>query len=625
MKKLIPILIVSMFVLSGLGAIAVSVDETENLISEFIVFSQPNINDEKEFISLELSNATSDIWEKGMPKMPLVSKVFTFPFGTSIEDVQVTFSKPVVQRVYKPIAPSPVPQVRDGLISSSEKNTEASYSDIEIYPNTKFSYKTSAGIKDGERVIFLNLNFAPIQYKPNENIILFSESATYNIEYKKPIEPISFPDIYDILIISPSEFTNPLQRLIDHKAVMGFDTKLTTLDEIPSGVGDDVQEDIKYYIKDAIESWDIEYLILVGAGVKDAELFPVRYAYVPSDPYEDSFPSDLYYADIYDGEMTFSDWDADGDGKYGEYPVDVSHMDIIPDVKLGKIPCNNNKELNNYIDKIIWYDNHNKMTNEIVQWGGDTFPGDPQNVYEGEYMSGKVMDVLPGYTTTRLWGSEKTLTKLNCAKGFKSGADFIDTSGHGSPVSWATHPPEDDTVWIPAKFLFSIYTGWLYVDFDFFLVKNSKKYPIVFYNACSNNKYSESETCLGWKTLMHKNGGGIISFAASGIGYGSQGTAESQRLFGWMEINTFKELATTKELGETWANSVTDYYLSFQAQANDGDYKTLCEYSMFGDPTLNAVDGDDPVNVPQPRVLPFILEFLSQKFPILENLINLLF
>ena len=120
----------------------------------------------------------------------------------------------------------------------------------------------------------------------------------------------------------------------------------------------------------------------------------------------------------------------------------------------------NKKELNNYIDKIIWYDNHNKMTNEIVQWGGDTFTDDIHNVYEGEYMSGKVMEVLPGYTTTQLWGSENTLTKLNCAKGFKSGADFVDTSGHGSPVSWATHAPEDENVWIPAKFLFSVYTGW---------------------------------------------------------------------------------------------------------------------------------------------------------------------
>jgi hypothetical protein len=624
MNKIIPILIVVIFVLSGLGAVAGSVKNDGDLILDKIEFSNPSLIDNDNYISIDMKDSTSDTWELGRPKIPLLNKVYTFPFGTKINNVEVSFSEPIVQNLDKYVVPSPIPQMRNGIVNSISNSHEA-YSQIDIYPDAKFSYTTNSGLKNGERVIYLNLNFAPIQYKPNENQIYFTENVEYKIQYENPVNPISVTDMYDILIITPSEFENTLQRFIDHKEVKGFTIKLTTLDDIPSGVGDDVQEDIKYYIKDAIDNWDINYLILVGSGVKDAELFPVRYAHIPSGSYESSFPSDLYYADIYDGSMAFSDWDADDDGKYGEFPQDISNMDIIPDVKLGKIPCNNKKELNNYIDKVIWYDTHNKMTNEIVQWGGDTFPGDIQNVYEGEYMSEKVMEILPGYSTTQLWGSNNKLTKINCALGFRSSADFVDTSGHGSPVSWATHPPEDDQVWIPPKFLLSYYRGWLYVDFDLFLVKNSKKYPIIFYNACSNNKYSESETCLGWKSLLHKNGGGIITFAASGIGYGAHGTAESERLFGWMEINTFKELYTTKELGETWVNSVTDYYLAFQAQANDADYKTLCEYSMFGDPTLSASDGDDPIHLPPPRIIPRLWEFLSERFPIFNKIINLLF
>ena len=49
------------------------------------------------------------------------------------------------------------------------------------------------------------------------------------------------------------------------------------------------------------------------------EIFPVRQAWIGSGQYEDYFPSDLYYADIYDSEMQFSDWDANDDGKYAEY------------------------------------------------------------------------------------------------------------------------------------------------------------------------------------------------------------------------------------------------------------------------------------------------------------------
>ena len=410
---------------------------------------------------------------------------------------------------------------------------------------------------------------------------------------------------------------------MEHKNGLGIETKLTTLDEIPS-VGADEQESIKYYIKDAIENWGITYVLLVGAGVKDQELFPVRYAWIPSTPHEDNFPSDLYFADIYDGNMNFSDWDKDGDGRYAEYPVDKDNVDVHPDVYLGKLPCNNAGEVRTVVDKIINYKAHNKMTKKILQAGGDTFPDDAEEINEGEYANEKVMEKLPGYTTTQLWGSNGQLTKGNVAKGFKSNVDFVDFSGHGSYASWATHPPNEDKIWIPAKTLFSPYTGWLFVDFDLFLVNNGKKLPVAVYNSCSNNKYTEFEQCLGWKTLSKKNGGGIASYAASGIGFGGHGTGETERVMGWMEVHVFEELFNTKELGQSWANCVSGYYNAFVGSFNMNDYKTMLEFSMFGDPTLVIEDGDDPVNIPFNRPDFNILEMLLNQFPRLATLFDLI-
>ncbi len=431
------------------------------------------------------------------------------------------------------------------------------------------------------------------------------------------------------MIIAPAEFKAALQRLVDHKNDMGINTQLTTLDEIPT-TGLDEPESIKYYIKDAIETWGIDYLLLVGAGYEGEELFPNRYAFVPSGGYEQYFPSDLYYADIYDGTGGFSTWDADGDGKHAEYDPpannDMSAVDIYPDVYMGRLPANSVEEVNIVIDKIIYYKEHNKMTNEIVQVGGDTFPGDGQGVYEGEYCNQAVLAVLPGYSTTELWASNGQLSKANIGSGYRSMPDFIDFSGHGSPQSWATHPPENENIWLPAETSLSPYSGWLYIDFDIFNVNNAKKFPVVFHNACSNNKYSKAKQSLSWKVLSKKDGGGIAAFGASGIGYGSYGTHEVERLFGWMEVNTYDQIFTIKNLGETWSNSVTDYYNTFAGTLEDADYKTLLEYSMFADPTINIQNGDHPQiyphNQPVINFLNHILNFFPRLQVILQHILT---
>ncbi|MCK4365411.1 MAG: hypothetical protein KAW45_05125 [Thermoplasmatales archaeon] len=626
MKKILPFLVVGILVLSGLGAVSGTEGEKKELISEQMVFSQPIIVEKESFVSIDITEANSNYWDAGKPLLPSVSKVFTFPFGTIIDNVEVTFSNPVTQELSKLIEPAPEKQIVSTINVQNSVKTfeEISYEGLGIYPSERYSYKASAGIKDNERVIFCAVNLNPVQFNSEDNTILYSTRADIEIEYTTPANPIIFQDEYDLLIITPSQFESTLQKFVNHKNGRGIDTKLVTLDEIPSSGGADEQEDIKLYIKDAIENWGIEYLILVGAGVEDNELFPVRYAWMPSGQHEQKFPSDLYYADIYNATGGFSDWDANGNGKYAEYPWDKTHVDAIPDVYLGKIPCNNVNELNTYIDKAIYYDEHNKMTGKIVQIGGDTFHDDQQGVFEGEYANTVVLSKLSGYVSTKLWGSLGNLKKSNIASGYNNWPDFVDFSGHGSTSSFATHPPfGPENVWIPPEEGLSRWTGWLNFDFDLFLVRNPKKYAIVFHNACSNNKYSNSTygaNCLSWKTLKKPNGGGVIAFGASGIAYGAHGTQETERLFGWMEVHTFEELVTTKILGQVWANSVTDYYNTFSGDLKDGDYKTMLEYSMFGDPTLAAQDGDEPA--PRPKPVFNVLEKFMTNFPILARVLE---
>ena len=140
-------------------------------------------------------------------------------------------------------------------------------------------------------------------------------------------------------------FKTALQILVNHKNDIGMKTKMVGLEDIPNLGGFDKQEDIKLFIKQSIENWGINYVLLVGADSDRKELFPARFAELPTFLYEERFPCLLYYADIYKTNGGFSSWDDDGDHRYGEFEDDLSEMDMYPDVYLGYLPCNNAIEL----------------------------------------------------------------------------------------------------------------------------------------------------------------------------------------------------------------------------------------------------------------------------------------
>jgi len=139
----------------------------------------------------------------------------------------------------------------------------------------------------------------------------------------------------DLIIICPAQFVLPLQRLATHKNSVGVRTEIKTTGEIyRTYPGYDRPEQIKYFIKDTMERFGTTYVMLVGGlkshffgkprdnlntGTRDWHL-PVRYSNLWDDDdilYDPGFISDLYYADIYDGQGEFCTWDSFDDGIYG--------------------------------------------------------------------------------------------------------------------------------------------------------------------------------------------------------------------------------------------------------------------------------------------------------------------
>ena len=144
------------------------------------------------------------------------------------------------------------------------KNNEV-YSNANLYPETRVNYHLSAGLVCNVHVVFVAIQYSPIVYSPQKNILYYTPVATIKIAYEPSQSMIHFSDEYDLVVIAPSEFTASMQPLIQHKNTHGLTTTLMTTEEIYDEYsGRDEAEQIKYFIKDAIETWDITYVLLFG-------------------------------------------------------------------------------------------------------------------------------------------------------------------------------------------------------------------------------------------------------------------------------------------------------------------------------------------------------------------------
>ena len=386
MNRLISVIIIFCFVLGGLGAAAIqpeSTTEYRTLNKTFQIARNDLRITEKQDQYLRVSFSQNDqyLLNPGKPILPRYIQTFELPFGATNIHVQVTASETAKQTIYKQIQPSPAPMPLSPIenYQAPEQKDESLYQSSEPYPSEWYRYNVGVGVNEHfEHVTYVTVHIYPIQYTPADNILTIAETADITITYTPP-ESNLFPQTtaYDLVIIAPSAFSDALQPLIEHKNSYGVETTLKAVEDIYSEYdGFDKAEQVKYFIKDALEQWNIKYVLLVG-GLKstiyskpkdNANLgasgwhIPVRYSNVreAGDP---GFPTDLYYADIYKEGGVFENWDSDGDGILAEYPDDI--IDLSPDVAVGRLAISDVAEVQDVVNKIITY--------ETTSYGSDWF------------------------------------------------------------------------------------------------------------------------------------------------------------------------------------------------------------------------------------------------------------
>jgi hypothetical protein len=266
MKKIITFLITIGFLISIFSVNANSNDNEELEIS--LLFSEPLVSETDNFISINSDYTNSYIFHTGEPVLPIYKKTITFPFTTKIIDIKFKISEVKTIELSKKILPGPKPVIQ-GLeyqLNDPVMNEEIYDSDM-IFPVNWIKYSTHGGVDENfDQKTFFILKVFPYRYNPVENIIYYFEHIDLTIIYEKPdIKQNNHIDEYEMVIITPSSFSNDLQELVDHKNSMGMNTFVKTTEDIYNEfTGVDKPEQIKYFIKQSIEDFGIKYVLLIG-------------------------------------------------------------------------------------------------------------------------------------------------------------------------------------------------------------------------------------------------------------------------------------------------------------------------------------------------------------------------
>jgi len=426
-------------------------------------------------------------------------------------------------------------------------------------------------------------------------------------------------DKFDLIIITPSDFSDELQPLLEHKVQHGVTTIIVTLEEIYNSEyfpakGRDDAEKIKYFVRNSIEGWDIRYVMLVGG----KEELPVRYVNILNLTGPSKFISDLYFADIYDENNSFCSWDSNNNNIFGEMDWEtgeiIDNVDLFPDLYMGRLLCTNQSEVSIVVNKIIDYENNafNKSWfKNIVLCGGD----DARSLlieimlpfllykigrvaFEGEFIGNRVAKYLDAFNAKKIYATglfrpkAKWLTIHNINKAINDGAGFLLFIGHGSDsCAIQTNFPLCKKIYMPPS------RGYLKSHIQD--INNGDKLPVAVFSGCNCGNFHNISSPIAWDFVKHKNGGAIASFACTTGTITSLGSLCTETLTGYLTVGVFKSYSEGKDIaGEIWYDTIVNYLNDEDAMTLGNafsdlnwnhclsNHESIEEWILFGDPSL---------------------------------------
>jgi len=426
--------------------------ENVDIITKEFYFEEPVFEKGIDDYDIVMVPSLKIYGDAGMPVLPYKTIELLLPPNSELIGVDVSTNQEITINGSYLIEPgqNPVPISKKDNVNFTLPN-ETIYKSDNPYPKQIYEIISVENVR-GYKVLLLNIY--PVKYYPKSGIISYFPEIVINIKTtevfntlpinanenfrglakdekrvtdlvdnpetlkkysKMPVGPLSTATLplssssYDYVIITNNALKPTFQGLVDWKNSIGVNTTIMTVEDI-SGIytGVDLQEKIRNFIKEAYNSWGIEYVLLGG----DTEIIPHRGFYVDTgDTTDYDIPSDLYYAAL-DGT-----WDDDLDGLWGE----PGEEDLYTEVFVGRAPVGNIVEVNNFITKTIAYENLSRSESYLkntllvgekldsITWGGDS-NDEIKSYFTSPWMTSTLYDRdYPGNN----WPTSEIISRIN--------------------------------------------------------------------------------------------------------------------------------------------------------------------------------------------------------------------
>ena len=557
---------------------------------EFTSSAPPQIIDG----AAHLDGVTGQLHAAGGPQVPVIQKTFCYPAGTRVSDLQILELRPDRTTLTAPLPIIPARPVVSGSNSSDPGTVTNQLYSESAYPNRWFDLEIHRGLSPDTLApsIFATVRIFPVR--------IHGVCAEYlkSIRLELPVEaniPEPSRDSAAMLIIGPEPFLTAATDFIAHKNTLGLSILTRTTEDIIANEseGRDTAEKIKMAIAQATEESNIRFVLLLG----DAPQIPVRYAFHNSFAGREDWqniPSDLYYADLYDGQNEFCTWDANENDIFGEYlDANTDHIDFMPDVLLGRIPAGSVEDLQAMLNKITAYETMSgpqDWTQTIALLAADTFTVTDNNetsgVPEGEALSELIANQFLGdYTVKKLYQTDyfprdEPLTPANITQTIQDGALIVNYANHGHVQAWG-------------------FGRFNYTNAQVATLTNFQRLPIVYSFACLTGAFDtenpenpypgDFDQCLGEAFLRNPDGGAVAFFGGSRLSFGG-GFAYGDHMssMGYLDYAFFQGFSNGHHVMGTNMLYSIHSMLTEMGVYDPHEIITLLEYCYFGDPSLAA-------------------------------------
>lgn len=365
---------------------------------------------------------------------------------------------------------------------------------------------------------------------------------------------------YEYVLITADSLTSSFEPLLEWKRQKGVPSKCVTREWIEANyTGNDSQDQIRNFIKDAYANWGTLWVVLGG----DTAVVPSRQCVamkIDPGPGIDKIDCDLYFADL-DGT-----WNADGDPRYGEV---TDSVDMYPDVVVGRASVETTSEAQVFVDKVLTYEKAPPsgyaldmlMAGEVMWRDPYTDAGVGLDIIDEDCIPQRFDPISKLYESL---GNENRETVLAA---MSAGQHFFFHDGHGSGHALYVGPSSEDVI----------------ESEDADTLTNGPRNFILHSIACVPAVIRSD--CIA-EHLVHSPGGGCVAFIGnSHVGWGCPGHP------GYGYSDRFQYEFAKQVFVEEVVNLGLAHDLSklpYVPFAGDKNVYRFCEYELLliGDPEM---------------------------------------